>query len=225
MKRTGLAISAKGLVKHYDAGRAKALDGLSIDVVQGAMIALVGPSGSGKSTLLYALAGLVDPDMGTIEIEERQPVGEADWTRLRASTIGLVFQESWLLPTLTAAQNIELPMVGVEPSARVRAHRVEELLETVGMSGFARRMPDSLSGGERQRIAVARSLANRPRILLADEPTGELDSANSGRIMEMMARLRAERGVTMLIVTHDPQTAAYCDRRYQVVDGTGTYVD
>jgi ABC-type lipoprotein export system ATPase subunit len=225
MNRIDLAISAIGLVKHYDGGRAKALDGLSIDVAQGAMIALVGPSGSGKSTLLYALAGLVDLDVGTIVIEGRRPGGEADWTRLRASTIGLVFQESWLLPTLTAAQNIELPMVGVEASARVRTRRVEELLETVGMAGFAGRMPDSLSGGERQRIAMARSLANGPRILLADEPTGELDSANSARIMEMMAKLRAERGVTMLIVTHDPRMAAYCDRRYEVVDGTGTYVD
>ena len=102
MNRNNLAISARGLVKHYDAGRAKALDGLDIDVASGAMIALVGPSGSGKSTLLYALAGLVDLDLGTIQIEGRQPAGETDWTRLRASTIGLVFQESWLLPTLTA---------------------------------------------------------------------------------------------------------------------------
>ena len=93
------------------------------------------------------------------------------------------------------------------------------------MTGFAERMPESLSGGERQRIAVARGLANGPRILLADEPTGELDSANSTRIMEMMAKLRAERAVTMLVVTHDPRMAAYCDRRYEIVDGTGTYID
>ena len=225
MNRNNLAISARGLVKHYDAGRAKALDGLDIDVASGAMIALVGPSGSGKSTLLYALAGLVDLDLGTIQIEGRQPAGETDWTRLRASTIGLVFQESWLLPTLTAGQNIELPMIGVETSIRLRVRRVEELLEAVGMTGFAERMPESLSGGERQRIAVARGLANGPRILLADEPTGELDSANSTRIMEMMAKLRAERAVTMLIVTHDPRMAAYCDRRYEIVDGTGTYID
>ncbi len=204
-----------------------ALRGVDLAIAPGEYLSIMGPSGSGKSTLLNVLGLLDRPNAGRYELNGRDVTGLADdeLARVRREAIGFVFQFFHLVPRLTAAQNIELPMVGVEPSARVRAHRVEELLETVGMSGFARRMPDSLSGGERQRIAVARSLANRPRILLADEPTGELDSANSGRIMEMMARLRAERGVTMLIVTHDPQTAAYCDRRYQVVDGTGTYVD
>lgn len=217
-----LAISARGLTKTYGP-RTRALDGVDLDVEEGAMVALTGPSGSGKSTLLYALAGLVTLDAGRVMITGTRPADSAAWTRLRAGTIGLVFQESLLLPALNVAQNIELPMIGVEGNGKARAARVGDLLAAVGLEGFERRLPDSLSGGERQRAAIARSLANRPRLLLADEPTGELDSGNTAKVMELIHKLHETEGLTVLIVTHDSAIAATCSRRFTLADGRGRY--
>ncbi|MCP3056969.1 ABC transporter ATP-binding protein [Aurantimonas marianensis] len=221
---SGEAIRAEALVKTFRDRKARALDGLDIAVQRGDMTAIVGPSGSGKSTLLYALSGLTEVDSGRIAILGERPADAADWTNLRARRIGLVFQEDWLLPTLTAAENIELPMLGLGASSAERQSRVRGLLDAVKAEGFGDHWPAGLSGGERQRIAVARGLANRPEILLADEPTGELDSVNSRAIIDLLVRLRAEAGLTVLIVTHDETVAAACQRRFQVIDGRGRYV-
>lgn len=214
-------IEARGLVKRFPAQQTPALDHLDFSVSSGEMVAIVGPSGSGKSTLLYALSGLIALDAGTVSINGQTPDTAAAWTILRRTAIGLVFQEDWLIPTLTAGQNIELPMLGgaVDKSARVK--RVRSLLADVNGSELFDRRPASLSGGERQRVAVARGLANTPHILLADEPTGELDTANSQAIVDLLKRLRAEKGLTVVIVTHDLQVAGVCDRQFLVVDGHG----
>ncbi|MCR9137462.1 MAG: ABC transporter ATP-binding protein [Alphaproteobacteria bacterium] len=216
------AVDARGLVKRFPAQQTPALDHLDFCVGSGEMVAIVGPSGSGKSTLLYALSGLIALDAGTVSVNGQTPDRPAAWTLLRRTAIGLVFQEDWLIPTLTAGQNIELPMLGaaIDKSARVR--RVRSLLADVNGSELFDRRPASLSGGERQRVAVARGLANMPRILLADEPTGELDTANSRAIIDLLKRLRAKKGLTVIIVTHDLQVAEACDRQFLVVDGRGT---
>jgi putative ABC transport system ATP-binding protein len=182
------------------------------------MLAITGPSGSGKSTALYAMAGLIGLEAGSVSVQGKTPRGRADWARLRARKIGLVFQDDWLLPTLSAVQNVEMPMIGVERSAAARIARAQAALAEVGLSAHAERNPAGLSGGERQRVAIARALANRPAILLADEPTGELDTANSTRVVELLKGLNAA-GTTVVIVTHDPDVAAQCGREVHIVDG------
>ncbi len=219
------AIEASGLVKSFHGGRLHALNDLSFRAERGEMIAITGPSGSGKSTLLYALAGLVTLDRGRVAIDGDEPETPAQWTRLRQQSIGLIFQEDWLLPTLTAAENIELPMIGVVADRAVRRARVAELLAQVGAVELAGRLPAGLSGGERQRVAIARGLANRPGILLADEPTGELDSTSATAILALIGRLRAEQGLTVLIVTHDGYVAATCPRQFVLKDGRGCYTN
>jgi ABC-type lipoprotein export system ATPase subunit len=223
--RSAHAIQARGLVKTFQNGSARALDGIDFDAGTGDMTAIVGPSGSGKSTLLYALSGLIALDRGQVTINGEAPRTPTDWTRLRSGPIGLIFQEDWLLPDLTAAENIELPMIGVESSRAARNGRIARLLDLVNAGSFGGRMPASLSGGERQRIAIARGLANRPDILLADEPTGELDSVNSRAIISLLTRLRDEEGLTVIIVTHDETIAAQCRRRFEVIDGRGCYAE
>lgn len=218
-------VEAEGLVKTYQGGRVRALDGLDFAAAEGDMVAITGPSGGGKSTLLYALSGLIALDAGLVRIGGRRPATAAEWVALRARAIGMVFQEDWLLPGLTAAENVELPMLGVETSAAARRARVATLLEEVGAAALAARHPAGLSGGERQRVAIARSLANRPRLLLADEPTGELDSASAAAILALLARLHHEDGLTLLIVSHDERVAAACRRRFLVADGRGRYAD
>jgi len=222
-RQTVPAIRARGLAKMFQDGAVHALNGIDFDARPGDMTAITGPSGSGKSTLLYALSGLIVPDDGEVSICGTAPRNPRDWARLRSGPIGLIFQEDWLLPNLTAAENIELPMIGVVSSQSARRERIERLLDQVNARGFAHRYPASLSGGERQRIAIARGLANRPEILLADEPTGELDSANSRAIIALLARLREAEGLTVVIVTHDSGIAAQCDRRFEMIDGTGRY--
>lgn len=218
------AIRARGLIKRYPGMRRAALDGLDLDVRHGEMLAVTGPSGSGKSTLLYALSGLIGLDAGRVEIGGRAPQGKAGWARMRAGPLGLVFQDPWLLPTLSAAQNVELPMIGVEASAGARAARVAEAMALAGISGRAGQTPASLSGGESQRVAIARALVNRPRVILADEPTGELDSTNSARILALFSDLVRDQGVTVVIVTHDPDIAAACGREFRIVDGKGAFL-
>lgn len=215
------AVDARGLVKRFPAQQTPALDHLDFTVRPGEMVAIIGPSGSGKSTLLYALSGLIALDAGTVTVNGQTPGTAAEWTALRRTAIGLVFQEDWLIPTLAAGQNIELPMLGGAIDKNARVDRVRSLLADVNGSELFDRHPASLSGGERQRVAVARGLANRPRILLADEPTGELDTANSRAIIDLLKRLQAEKGLTVIIVTHDLQVAEACDRQFLVVDGRG----
>jgi putative ABC transport system ATP-binding protein len=212
------AISASGLVKHFPGMEHPALDHVSLDVAAGEMLAITGPSGSGKSTALYAMAGLIGLDGGSVTVLGERPVSRADWARVRAASLGLVFQDDWLLPTLTALQNVEMPMIGVERAAAVRAERARAALDRVGLSAHHDRLPAGLSGGERQRVAIARALANAPAVVLADEPTGELDVANSDRVVALLKDLNAT-GTTVVIVTHDPGVAAACSREVRIVDG------
>lgn len=215
---SGVAISARGLVKSYPAMEHPALDALDINVDAGEMLGITGPSGSGKSTALYAMAGLIGLDAGQVEVLGETPKSRADWANLRARRIGLVFQDDWLLPTLTALQNVETPMIGVVASAAERDKRARAALDEVGLAAHANRYPTGLSGGERQRVAIARALANAPDILLADEPTGELDVANSANVVALLKALNAT-GTTVVIVTHDLEVAAQCTRSVHIVDG------
>jgi ABC-type lipoprotein export system ATPase subunit len=215
---TNHAISARGLVKAYPTMEHPALDELSLDVASGEMLSITGPSGSGKSTALYAMAGLIGLDGGRVEVLGEVPNSRADWANLRARRIGLVFQDDWLLPTLTALQNVEMPMIGVVASALERVERARAALGQVGLAALADRHPAGLSGGERQRVAIARALANAPAILLADEPTGELDVANSANVVALLKALNAG-GTTVVIVTHDREVVAQCSRAVHIVDG------
>lgn len=216
-----LAIRARGLVKYFEDGATQALGGVDLDVAHGEAVAISGRSGSGKSTLLYILSGLVQPDGGEIRIEGHLP-GNADaWTSLRADTIGLVFQDAWLIPTLSAVENVELPMMSLKSSPQYRRRCALELLDAVGVANLADHKPASLSGGERQRVSVARSLINEPRILLADEPTGALDSGNAEQILDLLFRLCRTPERALVVVSHDPAVTERCDRTLVLVDGRG----
>jgi ABC-type lipoprotein export system ATPase subunit len=205
--------------KTFDRGKIGALAGVSLQVATGEFLAITGNSGSGKSTLLHLLAALDAPDSGRIVVDGMDLAHLPDANRYRRETIGLVFQLHDLLPHLDAQQNVELPMFSTGRSLRDRREDAVELLASVGLEGKEHRRPPELSGGERQRVAVARALANRPRILLADEPTGSLDSSAVVQVLDLLARLRAERAFTIVLVTHDDAVAAVADRRVAMLDG------
>jgi putative ABC transport system ATP-binding protein len=214
-----LAIHAAGLVKTYEQGRIAALNGMDLEVARGEFLGIVGPSGCGKSTLLHLIAALDRPDEGHLSVEGHDLTRERDLSHYRARHIGIVFQLHNLLPSLTASENVQVPMFEHGLHRRARRARAGELLALVGLDGRGSHRPTQLSGGERQRVAVARALANEPSILLADEPTGSLDSASGGQVLELLERIRAERGTTLVLVTHDHSVAARADRVVQMLDG------
>jgi putative ABC transport system ATP-binding protein len=197
----------------------RALNGVSLEVARGAFVAITGPSGCGKSTLLHLIAALDRPTSGTIAVDGKD-LGELhDLNEFRRHTVGLVFQLHNLLPNLGALENVEVAMFGTGISRREQQARARRLLAEVGMTGTEARTPPKLSGGERQRVAIARALANDPSILLADEPTGSLDSAAADQVLELMVRLRAERHITIVMVTHATDVAAAADRVIEMSDG------
>src|SRR6516225_2439738 len=214
----GAAVEVKGVRKSFEHGRIPALRDVTYTVEPGELVALTGASGSGKSTILNLIGALDTPDAGSII------VGGADLARLespstyRATTIGFVFQAHNLLPTLTASENVQVAMFGRRPRHE-REARAEDLLAEVGLAGRATARPSVLSGGERQRVAIARALANEPRLLLADEPTGALDSATGAQVLELLQHLRAQHGMTILLVTNDDSVAAHADRTLRLRDG------
>jgi putative ABC transport system ATP-binding protein len=192
---------------------------LSIDVARGRFLAIVGPSGSGKSTLLGLIAGLDSPTSGEVLIDgvNITRLGEDALARLRGEKIGFVFQFFHLIPSLTAFENISVPMeIAAVPDP---GHRAQALIQEVGLSGRAHHYPSQLSGGEQQRVALARALANNPPIVLADEPTGNLDSTNGRHIMELLRTVHRTRGTTVVLVTHDAELAALADSRLVLRDG------
>jgi putative ABC transport system ATP-binding protein len=192
---------------------------LSLDVSRGRFLAIVGPSGSGKSTLLGLIAGLDSPTSGEVVIDgvNITRLGEDGLARLRGEKIGFVFQFFHLIPSLTAFENIAVPMeIASAPDARRHA---QSLIEEVGLAGRAHHYPSQLSGGEQQRVALARALANNPPIVLADEPTGNLDSTNGRHIMELLRTVHRTRGTTVVLVTHDAELAALADSRLVLRDG------
>jgi putative ABC transport system ATP-binding protein len=211
-----------GLRKEYGRGPAlvRAVDHVDLEVEPGETVAVVGPSGCGKSTLLHLLGGLERPTGGEVHLAgnrlDRMP--ETRLTRLRRHTVGFVFQAFHLVDELTARENVELPALLAGASPRAARRRAAELLDRVGLADRAGHLPAALSGGQRQRVAVARALVARPQVVLADEPTGNLDSAATSGILRLFASLRAERQ-TLVIVTHDPRIAATADRVVTMRDG------
>jgi putative ABC transport system ATP-binding protein len=215
-------IEAKELRKTYRIGKVDvpALRGVSFSVQKGEFVSIVGPSGSGKSTLFYLLGGLTRADSGSVTIDgvDFASLSDGERTRLRKSKIGFVFQKFNLLPTLTARSNIEIAVdiAGHEPLDAVFLKRITEML------GIAKRLehrPNELSGGEQQRVALARALINRPAIVLADEPTGNLDSKSSNIVLDMLRQSNKDLGQTVLMITHNPEAAAYGDRIVHMRDG------
>ena len=204
--------------KAFEGGRIRALEDVSLRVAPGELVALTGPSGSGKSTLLNLIGALDRADAGTIAVNG-VTIDGSDAATYRARTVGFVFQFHNLIPVLSAAENVQVPMLGRGPGRTERIERAEELLGEVGLAGRAGAFPPTLSGGERQRVAIARALANDPRLLLADEPTGALDSETGGQIVALLRGLRESRGMTILLVTNDPSVAARADRVLELRDG------
>ena len=192
---------------------------LTLDIAKGQFVAIVGPSGSGKSTLLGLIAGLDAPTTGTVSIDrvDITRLSEDDLARLRGEKIGFVFQFFHLIPSLTAYENVAVPMEIA--GARDGRQRASALLKEVGLTGRAHHYPSQLSGGEQQRVALARALANDPPIVLADEPTGNLDTANGRHIMELLRSIHDQRGTTIVLVTHDAELASIADDRLLLRDG------
>ena len=202
-----------------DGGRLAAVDGVSAELEAGSAVALTGPSGSGKSTLLHLIGAIERLDRGVIEVGGQDLAG-LDRRALTACrrTVGFVFQRFHLLPAQTALDNVIAPVLPLR-TAFDKAARARELLDLVGLSGREDALPSRLSGGQQQRVAIARALINEPRLLLADEPTGNLDSGTGAAVLDLLLGLRDERGLTLLIATHDPAIAARCDRVLKLHDG------
>jgi ABC-type lipoprotein export system ATPase subunit len=204
--------------KSFERGSIRALDDVSFTVADGELVALTGASGSGKSTLLNLIGALDRPDDGAIRVGGEFVARLSDPSRYRAETVGFVFQFHNLIATLSALENVQIPMLGRTARAE-RARRARELLEEVGLAARTRSYPPTLSGGERQRVAIARALANDPSVLLADEPTGALDSETGAQILALLRRVRDEHGTTILLVTNDDAVAAQADRVLRLHDG------
>ena len=197
----------------------KALDGVTLQIHKGEVVAIVGPSGSGKSTLLNLIGALDRPSTGEVIVNGTPLSQVKNLDRFRGQTIGFIFQSHNLLPTLTARENIEVPMYELPLSGRKRRARANELLGLVGLAQRGNHLPNQLSGGERQRVAIARALANQPAIVLADEPTGNLDSKTTADIMGLLGQLNREQRVTLVIVTHNTEVAAAAQRVITIRDG------
>ena len=218
-----VVVRCEGLGRQYGSGESlvNALVDASLEISAGELVIVRGPSGSGKTTLLNLLGGLDTPSTGQVWIGEREitTAAEAELVEVRRHEIGYIFQSFALLSVLSAAENIDLPMriAGVPPEAR--DERVHELLDLVGLGEHPNQRPDELSGGQQQRLGIARALANRPRLLIADEPTGQLDSVNAEAMMSLIASLVHDHAVAAIVSTHDPRMAAHADRVMEIRDG------
>jgi len=212
-------LEAKALTREFDEGQVRALRGVDFSIAEGEFIAITGPSGCGKSTLLQLLGALDRPTSGTLFYRGKSVPDDPNPAAYRAREIGFIFQAFHLLPTFTAAENVQIPMFEINRAASERRERAIELLKLVGLENRLDHFPSKLSGGERQRVAIARSLANDPRLLLADEPTGNLDSKNAHAVLELLIHLQQEQGRTMVLVTHDPTIAERAGRILRMKDG------
>jgi len=220
---TSAAIALKGIVKHYRMGDEDipALRGIDLDVPAGAFVAVRGPSGSGKSTLLN-VCGLIDsPDAGRYVLAGADVGGldEDARTLIRRRAIGFVFQSYNLVPVMSVRDNVEYPLLLAGIADRERRQRVDEILDQVGLAGLAARRPDQLSGGQRQRVAIARALVKSPTLVIADEPTANLDTATASHVVDLMKDLGRQHGATFLIATHDDRMTAHCDVVHAMTDG------
>jgi len=223
----------QGITKDYKLGKTvvRALRGLNMEIAAGETVAIMGPSGSGKSTLMHILGALDTPTSGTATIDgaDLQRLKESQLVTLRGKKVGFVFQTFNLVQTLSALQNVELPMIFQGVQRGERSRRARALLEKVGLGDRVKHKPSELSGGERQRVAIARALANNPEIILADEPTGNLDTETGEPILSLLQELSKREGKTVILVTHDPDAAAIADRVVRLRDGCvstdGRHVD
>jgi putative ABC transport system ATP-binding protein len=219
-----LVIEATGLRRDYASGGevVHALRGVDLSVTRGELLAVRGRSGSGKTTLLNLLGGLDRPTAGRVVVDGRvlSELGDRELTAVRRGTVAFIFQAFGLVPILSAAENVEVPLRLVRAAPDARDNRVAEMLERVGLSERARHRPHELSGGEQQRVAIARALANRPTVLLADEPTGQLDSETGHMIMGLLRSIVRSEGITAVVATHDPAMLDVADRVVEMRDGT-----
>ena len=212
-------LEVRKLRKSYDEGRIEALRGVDLSVAAGEFLAISGASGSGKSTLLQLMGGLDVPSSGEVLFENALLGTAIDLDHFRATQVGFIFQAFYLLPTLRAIENVQVPMLAIGLNSNHRAERAEALLIEMGLEDRLKQYPNELSAGERQRVAIARALANDPSILLADEPTGNLDSVNSARIMEMLIGIQQKRGMTLIVITHEQEIALAAPRHIRIRDG------
>jgi putative ABC transport system ATP-binding protein len=217
------ALRSLGLCRDYGrrGNEVHALVDAGLEVVHGELVVLRGPSGSGKTTLLNLLGGLDRPTAGQVWLgdDELSTASEDELAQFRTSRLGFVFQSFALLPMLTASENIEVPLRGLRTEPRARAERVRELLDLVELGAHANQRPDQLSGGQQQRVGIARALANHPDVLIADEPTGQLDSRTAVAMMELISSLVHREGAAAVVSTHDPKMAEYADRVIEIRDG------
>ena len=219
MTTSNWLVETRNLTRVYgDGAEIRALDNVTLQIAAGELVTVMGPSGSGKSTLLNMIGALDKPTSGQVFVNGQDLATIRNKDTFRTKTVGFVFQLHNLIPTLTARENIEVPMMG-QLGARARRRRAEELLEQVGLADRMTHLPNQLSGGQRQRVAVARALANNPPLVLADEPTGSLDTTAGQELMALLKELNRHQGTTFLVVTHDPAVARQTDRVLVMADG------
>ena len=212
-------ISLFDVVKEYDKGTVKALNGINLDIFEGEFVSIIGPSGSGKSTLLNMLGALDKPTRGKIYIDGIDLVKEKDLSQFRQEKIGFVFQLHNLIPNLSVFDNVQIPLLPTGMSNKEMKEKASEIIRAVGLEDKKKQRPNKLSGGQRQRVAIARALVNNPSIILADEPTGSLDSKTGEMILGLLMEMHERYNVTLIIVTHDNDVAALAERTIQIKDG------
>lgn len=212
-------IEVKNLKKSYDKGAIKALNGIDLEIKKGEFISIIGPSGSGKSTLLNMIGALDKGDEGSIKVAGIDLMHKNDLSPFRSHEIGFVFQLHNLIPNLTVLENVQIPMLEIPVSGKKMEERARELLRSVELEDKIKQRPTKLSGGERQRVAIARALVNHPSIILADEPTGALDSKTGDIILNLLKEIHKKENVTLVMVTHEPYVANMADRIITVLDG------
>jgi len=217
-------VEIRELTKAYVRGkqRVEVLHGINLDIVDGDFVALMGPSGSGKTTLLNLIGGLDSPSSGLLKVQNQRidDFGSDELAAWRANTVGFIFQSYNLMPVLTALKNVELPLLLTDMSGSERSRRAAVALELVGLSDRSKHKPNELSGGQQQRVAIARALVSDPRILICDEPTGDLDRKTADEVLTLLQQLNNDFGKTIIMVTHDPKAAEYAKRTVHLDKGT-----